>query len=612
MKKLKKLLRPNLYKRTAFYLVGEIILVPVSVFLAFAARFEGHIPDEYVPVAFGAAAFATIIVLALNALSGFYRMKWGAFGIRDAIYGAGVISFIAILMLFASLTGALPRSLPLIWPPIAFLVFLLFRGGKVIASCVYNRLSRLKRPPCVLVIPSDGRHNLIDFLCSSQLIPYRVAGIVDPNPHNSGSTIHGIKVLGTPEHIRQAVKKVNARCVVVVETNPPQFQLGDLWEDLKELDVEVRLISSRGGNNIRQIGASDLIKREPVKVNLESIGRFINGKRVMITGAGGSIGSELARRVAEFGPERLILFERDETALFRINEEISERTPCAEPFLGDITSEDDLDEAFSRHRPHLVFHAAAYKHVPMMEAYPSRAVINNVWGTYLTASKAIEHGADAFVNISTDKAVEPESVMGATKRIGEMVVRALSGSRTRMCSVRFGNVLGSRGSVLELFENRIAERKPIFVTHRDMERYFMLVNEAVLLVLEAAAQPEEGLYVLNMGKRVNIYEMAESLIRMSGLTPGKDIRIIVTGKRPGEKIVEELFWPHETPVPLVEERFYMINADLPVSPKALLDRVLQLVNAVKENRYDGDLRDKILEIAWMGAKTKEKKWLGVS
>ena len=611
MKKLKKLLKPSLYKRTAFYILGEIVLVPLSVFLAFMARFEGHIPGEYVPVAFGTAAFATIVILATNAISGFYRMKWGAFGISDASYGAGVVTFIAILMLSVSFTGILPRSIPLIWGPVAFVIFLLFRGGKVIASCVYNKISRLRRPPCVLVISTDGRHNLVDFLCSSPSLPYRVAGIVDPNPHNFGSTIHGIKVLGTLENISQAVKKVNARCVVVVETSPPQFQLGDLWEDLKELDVEVRVFSSGGTNSIRQIGASDLIKREPVKVNLESIASFVNGKRVMITGAGGSIGSELARRMVDFSPERVILFERDETALFRINEEISDQASNAEPFLGDVTSESDLEEAFSRHRPHLVFHAAAYKHVPMMEAYPAKAVINNIWGTYLAASKAIEHGADVFVNISTDKAVEPESVMGATKRVAEIIVKALSGRRTRMCSVRFGNVLGSRGSVLELFEKRIEERKPIFVTHRDMERYFMLINEAVLLVLEAAAQPEEGLYVLNMGKRVNIYEMAESLVRMSGLTPGKDIRIIVTGKRPGEKIVEELFWPHENPTPLMEERLYMIKTDLPVSPDMVLDEALRLVDAVKENRYDG-FKDKLFEIAWIGAKTKEKKWLGVS
>jgi len=605
----KELWRPSPAKRKAFYLVGEIILIPLTVFMAYWLRFEGPIPEEFLPGAWVLSGLALAIIITVNSLTGFYRMKWSGFSMRDVIYGASVTVFIAIIAGMAACFGLAPRSIPFIWWMVAFPVFLLFRGMKVIAKATISRFSKLKCPPCILIIPTDNLQSLIDHFYSSSL-PYRIAGIIDPNPHNFGSTVHGIRVIGTPETIPEAVRQTNARCIIIVETNPPQFKMGDLWEDLKDLGIEIRILSLGVTNNIRKIAVSNLIRREPIKVDIQSIGSFIRNKRVMITGAGGSIGSELARRIAEFGPEEIVLFERDETALFRINDELSEHSPNAVPFLGDITSTDDLEEVFSRHRSQVVFHAAAYKHVPMMEIYPHKAIINNIWGTYLVASAAISHGAEVFVNISTDKAVEPESVMGATKRVAEMLVKALPGNGTRMSSVRFGNVLGSRGSVLELFEKRIAEKKPIFVTHRDMERYFMLVEEAVLLVLEAAAHPDEGLYVLNMGERINIYEMAEKLIKMSDLVPQKDVKIIVTGKRPGEKIIEELFWKHERTTPIMEGRFFKVEDDLEFSPDEFLSRINALVMEARKNRSDG-LCSAILDLAWAGVK-KEGKWLRAS
>lgn len=610
MKLLREFWKPSLGKRAAFYLLGEIVLVPLSVFLAFWLRFEGRVPGEFMPGAWILSGVALAIIITANSLTGFYRMKWGGFGTRDTVYVVALTGFLATLGGLAPLFGLLPKSLPMIWWPIILVAFLTLRGAKVITRCVLSGLSKLRRLPCVLVMPTNDRQSLLDFLCSAPWLPYRIARIVDPDPRNSGSNVHGIRVLGTTENIAEAIGKTKARCVVIVETNPPQFQIGELWEDLKELDVEVRILSLRGTNSIRKMAVSDLIKRKPVKVDLESISSFIKGKRVMITGAGGSIGSELAKRVAEFDPESLILFERDETSLFRTNDELSERLSNITSFLGDITSEDDLEEAFSRYSPQIVFHAAAYKHVPVIETYPHKAIINNIWGTYLVATRASAHRAEVFVNISTDKAVCPECVMGATKRVAEMVVNSLSGNGTRMASVRFGNVLGSRGSVLELFEKRIAERKPVFVTHRDMERYFMLVDEAVLLVLEAAAQPSEGLYVLNMGSPVNIYEMAENLIRMAGFVPGKDIRIIVTGKRPGEKLTEELFWPHEKTVPMMDARFFRIQDDSTLPSEDFFDRMHSLVSAANKDRSE-NLRQALFDLAWAGIK-KEEKWLHVS
>ena len=609
MKRSGEFWKPSLGKRAAFYLVGDLVLVPLSVFLAYWLMFEGHLPGEFLTGAYALSGVALLVVIAANSLTGFYRMKWGAFGLRDTLYGLAVMTAAAGLMWLLSLTRLVhfPGSILLLWLAASFLFFLLFRGGKVITRCILSRASRLRRPACILVIPSDNRHAFIEFLSGVSWLPYRIAGIIDPNPRNKGSTVQGITVLGTLADIAEAIRKTRARCVVVVETTPAQFQMADLWRDLKGLDIEVRVVSSGGTGNIRRIAASDLIKREPVRVEIDSISSFIEGKTVMVTGAGGSIGSALARRLAEFDPGAIVLFERDETSLFRIEEELTGRASRVIPFLGDITSEPDLEEAFTRWEPQVVFHAAAYKHVPMMEHYPQKAILNNVWGTYLVATRASAHEARVFVNISTDKAVCPECVMGATKRVAEMVVSSLGGNGTRMVSVRFGNVLGSRGSVLELFEKRIAERKPIFVTHRDMERYFMLMDEAVLLVLEAAANPEGGLYVLNMGESVNIHGMAESLIRMAGLVPGKDVKIIVTGRRPGEKLTEELFWPHEKAIPVMDGRFFRIKGDSTLPPEDFFARVHDLVELAGENRMD-DLRPALFELAWAEAH-KEVKWL---
>ncbi|RMH08749.1 MAG: polysaccharide biosynthesis protein, partial [Nitrospirae bacterium] len=328
---------------------------------------------------------------------------------------------------------------------------------------------------------------------------------------------------------------------------------------------------------IRPLAIEDLLGRDPVRLNSERARQLVAGKRVLVTGAGGSIGSELCRQIMRFNPARLILYERYENNLFAIHNELASMVgrPPLYPVIGDVTDRTRLDDVMTAHRPQLVFHAAAHKHVPLMELNPLEAVKNNVWGTYLVAEAAERVHAERFVLISTDKAVNPTSVMGATKRVAELVVQHLSlQSHTLYTTVRFGNVLGSNGSVVPQFKAQIERGGPITITHPDMRRYFMLIPEAVHLVLEAATFDEQGaVYVLEMGEQIKVVDLAKTLIRLSGLVPEKDIPITFVGLRPGEKLYEELVGIHETVEPSAIDKILRVRAGIVPDVSDLLQQL---------------------------------------
>jgi len=327
-----------------------------------------------------------------------------------------------------------------------------------------------------------------------------------------------------------------------------------------------------------------LLGRTPVNLNTPELQRFLAGKRIAITGAGGSIGSEICRQAARFLPERLILLERSENALFEIDNELRERWLGVDvrPCLADITDASRVDRVFAEHQPHLVFHAAAHKHVPMMEHNPGEAIKNNVFGTKIVVDSAIRHGVDAFVLISTDKAVNPTSVMGATKRLAEMIVQSRdveAGSRTRLLAVRFGNVLNSSGSVVPIFKRQIASGGPVTVTHPEMRRYFMTIPEATQLVMQAGAIGGGGeVFVLDMGQPMRILDLAQQMIRQAGLVEGKDIEIRFTGMRPGEKLFEELASDDQRTAPTSHAKIRVW--DLPVTQSRMLENRLERLDGV--------------------------------
>jgi FlaA1/EpsC-like NDP-sugar epimerase len=380
---------------------------------------------------------------------------------------------------------------------------------------------------------------------------------VDDDSHKLGTTVHGIHVIGMTAQIPALIEQTGAKQAIITITNAPGSSIRRITEICKSVGIVPKIIpgvhelldGKLNLSRLREVSVEDLLRRAPVELETPLVESFLTGKRVMVTGAGGSIGSELCRQVARFKPAVLLLVERSEFHLFSIHMELSNDHPnlMIKPLICDIADESRVSQVFQLHRPEVIFHAAAHKHVPMMELNPGEAIKNNSFGTKIVAQAADRYEADAFVLISTDKAVNPTSIMGATKRVAEMFIQALSQrSSTKFVAVRFGNVLGSTGSVIPIFKQQISKGGPVTITHPEMRRYFMTIPEASQLVMQAAAMGKGGeIFVLDMGEAVKIKDLAYDLIRMSGLEPERDIEVVYSGVRPGEKLFEELGFDSE-------------------------------------------------------------------
>ncbi|MCL6614295.1 MAG: polysaccharide biosynthesis protein, partial [Firmicutes bacterium] len=348
---------------------------------------------------------------------------------------------------------------------------------------------------------------------------------------------------------------------------------------------------------LREVAVEDLLGRAPVAVDLEEIASYLQGERVLVTGAGGSIGAELCRQIARFNPEKLLLLGRGEGSIYEIHLELSESAPHLKlvPIIADVRDRERLHYIFELYRPEVIFHAAAHKHVPFMEEAPDEAIKNNVFGTLNVAELAHEYNAKSFVLVSTDKAVRPTSVMGATKRLAEAIVQDLARrSATRFCAVRFGNVLGSRGSVVPLFQHQIARGGPVTVTDERMVRYFMTIPEAASLVIQAGAMGKGGeIFVLDMGEPIRIIDLARELIRLSGLEPGKDIEIVITGPRPGEKLFEEVLTAEEGMNATKNQRLFVAKPD-PIPARDLEMALAELRKALAEPAACLEILDRLV------------------
>ena len=387
----------------------------------------------------------------------------------------------------------------------------------------------------------------------------KVVGFVDDDDAKWGQIMNGVKVYGGRQDIRSLVKGLRVDEIIIAIPSLEAVAMSDLAEICASSGVPVQILpeffTSLDAKDIkvkdlRPLSIEDLLNRDPVRMNLKEIGGYITGKTVLVTGAGGSIGSEICRQVLRLNPTKLILLGRGENSIYEIHRELSEKaSKCMlVPYIMNITNREGMEQVYRQYHPQVVFHAAAHKHVPLMEAEPEEAVFNNVAGTLNTAELAGQYGVERFVLISTDKAVNPTSVMGATKRVTEKIGQALNKRypNTKYMAVRFGNVLGSRGSVVPLFKKQLAKGGPLTVTHEDMKRYFMTIPEASQLVMEAGGLGEGGeVFVLDMGEPVKIMDLAKKMISLSGLVLGQDIEIKVTGLRPGEKLFEELMTAEE-------------------------------------------------------------------
>jgi FlaA1/EpsC-like NDP-sugar epimerase len=429
-----------------------------------------------------------------------------------------------------------------------------------------------------------------------------VVGLVDDDPSKIGLILDGKKVLGTGNSLSSLARKHNVKRVLIAIPSASGPQMVRILKLAAGAGVEYKMVPSLGdlirdqklGGQIRKVAVEDLLGRQSVMLDQANITERLQGKVVMVTGAAGSIGSELCRQIARFQPRALIGFDQAETPLFQIDRELRMSFPplIFHPEIGDITVAGHLRRVMERYHPSILYHAAAYKHVPLMEQHVFAAVENNVIGTWQTASAAIRHGVEDFVMISTDKAVRPTSVMGATKRIAELVIRSLQKeSDTRFVAVRFGNVLGSNGSVVPIFREQIAAGGPVTVTHPEMRRYFMTIPEAAQLVLQAFSFGHGGdIFLLDMGEPVKIVDLAINLILLSGLKPEKDIRIHFTGLRPGEKLFEELSLHNESllPTPHTKIRRYASPSSLDSNQLGALMRKMKQV--VEESDVPGLLR----------------------
>ncbi|VVB88633.1 Polysaccharide biosynthesis protein [uncultured archaeon] len=555
---LKVLTKKTLLRRTLFYLTFDSLLIALSMYGAFYLRFEGIIPENLIKGMIIFILIALLVKIPMLHYEGLYKVSWSYVGIRELLSLAkslffGTFFFGTLLFIFRTypLIAAFPRSILIIDFMLTFIFLGYFRCGKRIYLQYIRRVPTNGERVLIIGAGNTGEQIVRGMLTSKAYFP---VGFLDDDRGKIGSTIHGIRVLGKREEISIIVKEYDVESILIsMPSAPPRviretFDLGRA-AGIKTIKIVPGLREIISGKitlaDVKDVELEDLLGREQVEIDTEAIESYLNGKNILVTGASGSIGSELCKQILKFNPKILVALDQDETGLFWLKREIADSRIL--PVVGNIRDACKIDNLFFEFKPHVVFHAAAYKHVPVMEEHPDEAVKNNVFGTQVVGEASIKCGASKFILISTDKAVSPTSVMGTTKRLAEKVIVELNKRNcTTFAAVRFGNVLGSRGSVIPIFKEQIMKGGPVEVTHPEVKRYFMVTSEAVLLTLQAGAMAEGGeVFVLDMGEPLKIVELARGMIQLSGFEPDRDIPIVFTGLRRGEKLYEDLLTAEE-------------------------------------------------------------------
>jgi FlaA1/EpsC-like NDP-sugar epimerase len=591
-----------------FSIVGatHAVLIGLSAYLACWLRFDGDVPPHVVANYLRLLPLVLIIRGLIFLPFGLYGGLWRYTGVWDlsrivlaVVASSAVLFFLAYQPLGPA---GFPRSIVII----DSLLLISFVGGVRLSGRIVHARWRSTQGQRVLILGAgDAGEMIVREMRRGG--GYQPVGFIDDNPRKVGLTIHGVTVLGTrndlprvikatqPQEVLVAIPSGNAAAArsLLLLLEPFKLPITTL-PDLKELvngNVAVK--------QIRPLVIEDLLPRSPISLNVDDVRRLVQGKRILVTGAGGSIGSELCRQIAALAPASLVLYERYENSLYAVTNELADRVEgrsiCAA--IGDVTDANRVESVFSEHRPQLVFHAAAHKHLPLMETNPCEAVKNNVAGTQTVAQAARRHGVECFVLISTDKAANPSSVMGATKRAAELIVQAISvDSPTRFVTVRFGNVLGSNGSVIPRMVEQIRAGGPVTVTDPEIRRYFMLIPEAVELVLQAAvlARNRET-FVLDMGEQLKVLDVARNLIRLSGFVPDEEIPIKFIGLRPGEKLVEELVGKGETLEPSEISKIFRVRWPDASNAPQLVEQVDALLRAAMLGR-ESEAIDQLMRI----------------
>jgi FlaA1/EpsC-like NDP-sugar epimerase len=542
--------------RRALVWAAQIGLFAISGVVAFLLRFDLSLPSAYRIYLAYALPIWILVKIAVFHVAKLDRGLWRYLSVGDLsriAYGNLTASVVSCILIKVIAPRGFPRSIYILDLMICFLAT---SGLRLILRLMLEvtsnaRSSKGVEKSTLIYGAGDAGITLLREIRNNPRLSYRVLGFLDDRPDKKGLRLAGAPVLGGGDQAESLVTKHNVETILIAIPSASGVEMTRILELCHKAGAECKTVpglaevieGSGLAGQIREVAVEDLLGRTPVRLEEDQIRGTLEGKVVLVTGAAGSIGSELCRQIARFHPAGIVGFEIAESPLFEIDREMRQMFPQVpfHPEIGSIQNRARLDDVLRQHKPSVVYHAAAYKHVPLMEAHVFEAIENNVFGTYNVAVAAAEHGVEHFVMISSDKAVRPTNIMGTTKRIAELVLLALQNGRTKYVAVRFGNVLGSNGSVIPIFKKQIAAGGPITVTHPEMRRFFMTIPEACQLVLQASAIGKGGqICVLDMGQPVKIVDLARNLILLSGLKPDEDIKIEFTGMRPGEKLYEEL------------------------------------------------------------------------
>lgn len=589
-------LKDFLYKfRRPVIVMAHLGFVCTAYFLAFLVRFDFSLTHEFFPVFIKTLPLLIAIKLTVFYFFDLYVGLWRYVGMADLVQivrasAVASLIFLVIQVFISGVTG-FPRSIFLL----DLLIFIaLVSGVRLVTRLLrerYRRMALPRRQVKVLIVGAGDTGVLLLKQFRNYPSMGEVVGFIDDDRGKRGETIQGIRILGGRGKIAQVIEEYGVEEVILAMPSTKGETVRDILARCDVPGVRIKIVPDldkimNGALEIkpRQVDVEDLLGREPVVTDHTDVENCIRGRRVLVTGAGGSIGSELCRQIAQYAPEKIILLDHNENDVYFLELEFRVRFPDIKfrTLIGDIRDAGLLRHVFSTFEPAVVFHAAAHKHVPLMEGNPGAAVKNNIIGTRNLVYAAAHYQVDRFVLISTDKAVNPTSIMGATKRIAEMILQAKAKqSRTKFMAVRFGNVLGSSGSVIPLFKKQIEAGGPVTVTHPEVRRYFMSIPEAAALVIQAGVMGHGGeIFILDMGEPIRIVDLARNLITLSGFVPDKDIPIVFTGLRPGEKLYEEILHDKERDGVTRNEKIYISRSDA-FDPAQLRRKVREMERAVK-------------------------------